>query len=59
VIVNLLLLRHAVQLLELALDVLRGLLVGVSALVLGKADGQRRGLDLLLEKILLVKEEDN
>ena len=56
--VDLLGLLVAVEVLKLALHVDGCLLIGVLALVVGKADGQRDALDLLGQQVLLVEEED-
>lgn len=56
--VDLLGLLVAVQVLKLPLDVDSGLLVGVLALVLREADGERDAPDLFRQQVLLVQEED-
>lgn len=56
--VDLLCLFVAIQVLKLALYVHGRFLIGVLALVVGKADGQGNALDLLSQQVLLVEKED-
>lgn len=58
-VIDLLLLRDSIQLLEFALNVLGRLVVAVSASVLWKANGEWGDLNLLLEQVLLVQEQND